>query len=370
MKNYISDSVSRGSITYFLIRSNQTGKIVDLPTKYLKHKHNMHQSRKTIKKTALVLSWYLNYVEERGLTFEKVFTLSYSAQQEHFVGFLHWIKAGRHTESFSSTDNNTANSYLRIVFGFYEFLIIEYENFPDLKVLDDATIGYTTTAGIRFKKNVKSFKGYLPKKTTKASSISEADIKILINACTSKRNKLLLLLLMETGMRIGELLGVRYTTDIDYDNRKLFVRYRSDNENGALAKYAEERGLLISPQTFTLLQIYLAENAELLKDTDFLFVSECGVTRGQPLTESAVYSILDGLAKKTSLRSHPHAFRHYFANERRKAGWDTAMISRTLGHKNIATTEAYMNVEEEELTLATDDYYKQTTALIDIDDFL
>lgn len=330
----------------------------------------MHQSRKTIKKTALVLSWYLNYVEERGLTFEKVFTLSYSAQQEHFVGFLHWIKAGRHTESFSSTDNNTANSYLRIVFGFYEFLIIEYENFPDLKVLDDATVGYTTTAGIRFKKNVKSFKGYLPKKTTKASSISEADIKILINACTSKRNKLLLLLLMETGMRIGELLGVRYTTDIDYDNRKIFVRYRSDNENGALAKYAEERGLLISSQTFTLLQIYLAENAELLKDTDFLFVSECGVTRGQPLTESAVYSILDGLAKKTSLRSHPHAFRHYFANERRKAGWDTAMISRTLGHKNIATTEAYMNVEEEELTLATDDYYKQTTALIDIDDFL
>lgn len=330
----------------------------------------MHQSRKTIKKTALVLSWYLNYVEERGLTFEKVFTLSYSAQQEHFVGFLHWIKAGRHTESFSSTDNNTTNSYLRIVFGFYEFLIIEYENFPDLKVLDDATVGYTTTAGIRFKKNVKSFKGYLPKKTTKASSISEADIKILINACTSKRNKLLLLLLMETGMRIGELLGVRYTTDIDYDNRKIFVRYRSDNENGALAKYAEERGLLISSQTFTLLQIYLAENAELLKDTDFLFVSECGVTRGQPLTESAVYSILDGLAKKTSLRSHPHAFRHYFANERRKAGWDTAMISRTLGHKNIATTEAYMNVEEEELTLATDDYYKQTTALIDIDDFL
>ena len=239
MKNYISDSVSRGSITYFLIRSNQTGKIVDLPTKYLKHKHNMHQSRKTIKKTALVLSWYLNYVEERGLTFEKVFTLSYSAQQEHFVGFLHWIKAGRHTESFSSTDNNTANSYLRIVFGFYEFIIIEYENFPDLKVLDDATVGYTTTAGIRFKKNVKSFKGYLPKKTTKASSISEADIKILINACTSKRNKLLLLLLMETGMRIGELLGVRYTTDIDYDNRKIFVRYRSDNENGALAKYAE-----------------------------------------------------------------------------------------------------------------------------------
>lgn len=370
MKNYISDSVSRGSITYFLIRSTQTGKIVDLPTKYLKHKHNMHQSRKTIKKTALVLSWYLNYLEEHNLTFDKVFSLSYSTQQEHFVGFLHWIKAGRHTDTITSTDNNTANSYLRTVFGFYEFLIVEYENFPDLKVLDDATIGYTTTVGIRFKKNVKSFKGYLPKKTTKASSISEADIKTLITACTSKRNKLMLLLLMETGLRIGELLGVRYTTDIDYDTRKIFVRYRSNNENGALAKYAEERGLLVSPTTFDLLQLYLAENADLLKDTEYLFVSESGVTRGKPLTESAVYSMLDGLAKKTSLRTHPHAFRHYFANERRKAGWDMPMISRTLGHKNIATTEAYMNVEEAEITFATEDYYKQTTALIDIGDFL
>ena len=80
--------------------------------------------------------------------------------------------------------------------------------------------------------------------------------------------------------------------------------------------------------------------------------------------------MLEGLAKKTSLRTHPHALRHYFANERRKAGWDIAMISRSLGHKNIATTESYMNVEENEITLATEDYYKQTTALIDIDDFI
>ncbi len=330
----------------------------------------MHQSRKTIKKAALVLSWYLNYMDEQGLTFEKVFALSYSTQQEHFVGFLHWIKAGRHAEGHTSTDNNTANSYLRAIFGFYEFLIVEYENFPDLKVLDDATVGYTTTAGIRFKKNVKSFKGYLPKKTTKASSISEDDIKTLIATCTSKRNKLMLLLLMETGLRIGELLGVKYTSDIDYENQKIFVRYRSNNENGALAKYAEERGMLVSPSTFALLQLYLAENADLLKDTEYLFISESGVTRGKPLTESAVYSVLEGLAKKTSLRTHPHALRHYFANERRKAGWDIAMISRSLGHKNIATTESYMNVEENEITLATEDYYKQTTALIDIDDFI
>lgn len=370
LKKYITGSVSRGNITYYLIRSTLDGKIVTLPTKYLKHKHNMNQSIKTIRKTALSICWYLNYCDELGLSFEDVFALSYSAQQEHFINFLHYLKAGRHTDTPTNPDNNTVNSYLRIVFGFYDFLIVEYQNYPDLKVLDDVTVGYSNAVGIRFKKNVKAFKGYLPKKSTKAESISLCDIKTLVNACDSKRNKLILLLLMETGFRIGELLGIRYTTDIDYANRKIFVRYRKDNANGALAKYAEERGATISESTLNLLQVYLADNADLLKNTQYLFVSECGDSKGKPLTESAVYSMLEQLAKKTSLKTHPHALRHYFANERRKAGWDMAMISKSLGHKNIATTESYLNVEDEELHLATDDYYATTTSLIDINDFL
>ena len=43
----------------------------------------------------------------------------------------------------------------------------------------------------------------------------------------------------KTGFRIGELLGVRYATDIDYERHLLYVNFREDNENGARAKNAE-----------------------------------------------------------------------------------------------------------------------------------
>ena len=64
---------------------------------------------------------------------------------------------------------------------------------------------------------------------------------ILLKACANCRDQILLLLLAETGFRIGELLGVRYATDIDYERHLLYVNFREDNENGARAKNAEYR---------------------------------------------------------------------------------------------------------------------------------
>lgn len=116
--------------------------------------------------------------------------------------------------------------------------------------------------------------------------------------------------------------------------------------------------------------IYLADNAELLKDTTFLFVSENGPSKGKPLTISGANSIFDRLEKRTGVSGHAHMLRHYFANERRKTGWENGMISKSLGHKNIATTEAYMNVMDEELAVATDDLFSQSLKFVDVNDFL
>lgn len=92
-------------------------------------------------------------------------------------------------------------------------------------------------------------------------------------------DQLLLLLLAETGFRIGEVLGIRYTQDIDYDNRSIRVECREDNENGARAKNAEYRRAKISAETYEILLYYLAEYRELLKDGEYLFVTLTGKIR-------------------------------------------------------------------------------------------
>lgn len=81
----------------------------------------------------------------------------------------------------------------------------------------------------------------------------------------------MILILAETGFRIGEVLGIDYTKDIDYQNRKVRVRFREDNENGARAKNFEFRESIVSNDTFEFLMHYLAENRKLLQYQKYLF---------------------------------------------------------------------------------------------------
>lgn len=75
----------------------------------------------------------------------------------------------------------------------------------------------------------------------------------------------MIMLLAETGYRIGEILGVDYTKDIDYENHSVRVYFRDDNENKARAKNAEYRKAKISSSTFQFLMYYLSEYRELLQ---------------------------------------------------------------------------------------------------------
>ena len=61
------------------------------------------------------------------------------------------------------------------------------------------------------------------------------------------------MIMEETGLRIGEALGIKYTEDIDFEKKRIFVRYRDANANRAFAKNAEERFMKISDATFSLI---------------------------------------------------------------------------------------------------------------------
>ena len=198
-------------------------------------------------------------------------------------------------------------------------------------------------------------------------TIEKDNIVILLEACVNSRDQLMLLLLSETGFRIGEILGIKYTQDIDYQKRTIRVMYREDNENDARAKNAEYRRSKISAETFDILMYYLAENRELLKDSDYLFINLTGGNTGEPENVNTVYAMLRRLEDKTGVKATPHMLRHYFANERRKSGWDLALISKALGHKNISTTEAYLNIDADELSQATDEYYSKNKSLFMVD---
>lgn len=353
-------------ITWFVILCSESMSILVEPTKYLKHKTREHCSPNTVQKIAYSISYYYCFLNERGLTVEQVLKMKYAAQHDHFVDFLYWVQAGNNSDRNKMPNNKTCNSYLQSVFGYYEFLLLEYENAGDIKVLEDRDISCNGTAGVRFRRSVKAFRGYLPEEDSVGRTIEEDKILILLEASDSLRNKLLILLLAETGFRIGEILGIRYAQDIDYEKHTIKVAYREDNENDARAKNAEIRRAKISDETFEIMMYYISENRRLLDKTEYLFVNLSGITKGKPMNVNAVYSAFGLLEKKTGIEVTPHMLRHYFANERRKNGWSMEKISKALGHKQMATTEKYMNIEDEEMSEAMEQYYQGNAGLYDI----
>jgi integrase len=372
MKRYVVASAADGSKKYYYIRDCEELEIVPLPTRYLMHKIKANRSPNTVRRSAYAISFYLEYLNGNEMDIERVYEMEYDEQNEHFVKFLHWLKAGSHLEEnkIKIPKNGTCNAYLKDVFRFFLFIETEYEQFGSLKVLYYDFFTAPNEVGVKKRLRFRSFKGYLKEEDRDVRAAEQYEIMEILRACTNCRDQILIMLLAETGYRIGEILGVDYTKDIDYRNHTIQVYFREDNENGARAKNAEYRRAKISAATFEFLLYYIAEYRDILQHQEMLFINITGDTAGKPLNVDSVYDMLRRMEKKTGIRITPHMLRRYFANMRRDAGWRLEMISEALGHKHLDTTIKYLNIVDDELLEASDRFYANHSALYGLDDLL
>lgn len=372
MKQYEVKELLDNGIKYFYIRECETWDMVLLPTKYLKHKVVRNCSPNTVKRSAFSICYYLEYLSEKRLKISQIYDMSYSKQTEHFVEFMHWIKMGEHRKESGRRNpkNGTCNAYLQEVLRFYRFIETEYKEFGNLKVLLDSQFMVTNKANTKKLYRTKIFEGYMNSEERKVRAATHDEIITVLQSCTNCRDQLLILMLAETGFRIGEILGVDYTKDIDYQNRMICVTFRDDNENGARAKNAEVRKSLISRETFEFLMHYLAENRKLLQYQKYLFINISGKTAGQALRVDSVYDMFDRMKKKTGIKLTPHMLRRYFAMERWNAGWPLEMISQALGHRHLETTIKYLNIIDDKLIEASERFFEEHSKDYGIQQFL
>lgn len=152
--------------------------------------------------------------------------------------------------------------------------------------------------GVNHQNAVNSFKGFFKEEEPNLEEITSEEIQELINACTNDRDRLLIAMMAETGLRLGEILGIHYTEDIDFERRTVRVRYRESNINLARAKNAEYRMALLSNTTFEFLVKYISDNRKSLMNSEYLFTKLTGKNKGEPLDAASVYSMLKRLSKK------------------------------------------------------------------------
>jgi len=165
--------------------------------------------------------------------------------------------------------------------------------------------------------------------------LAVVEAQAILDACEHLRDRLLFAVLLDTGVRIGEALGLRHE-DVAIAEREVTVVPR-DNDNRARAKARRSRIIPASAELMRLYADYLNHEYRAL-DSDYVFVNLWAAPYGHPLTYQAVYDLVLRLRRRTGVAFGPHLFRHTYATWllRRGAGMDS--VKELLGHASIATT--------------------------------
>lgn len=183
------------------------------------------------------------------------------------------------------------------------------------------------TAVIRFLKWLEiDIKPTMPRtKRKEIRALSEEEIEKIKASVKKGKDKLLIQLLLDTGLRAKELLSIR-KSDISIEKRYIIVR---NTKNG------EERIVFFTEETAKLLKKYIKK----IGDNERIF----------NMTYEALYRKLKRLGKKIGIDLRPHILRHTFATIAIKKGMPVPVVQKLLGHKDIRTTQIYTHLITEDL---------------------
>lgn len=208
----------------------------------------------------------------------------------------------------------------------------------------------------------KALRFEIPRGESRVPSTLTADQALaLVRACQESRGRAvqardtaLLLLMLETGLRVSEACNLRLS-DVRLDgDPHVLIRY------GKGAKWREVGPL--GKRTVRALRSYattwrprLASMCQGARGEDRFFLGRSG----GPLVPGVVGKLLERLEKRTGIAAHPHTLRHTWARQRALAGTDTLVISRLMGHTSLQTTALYLG------QFASADARQQVGSLVD-----
>jgi integrase/recombinase XerD len=165
--------------------------------------------------------------------------------------------------------------------------------------------------------------------------LTVTQVQAIRDACDHLRDRLLFALMLDTGVRIGEALGLRHE-DLEIAERTVTVRPRH-NDNRARAKAGIARTIPASSELMRLYADYLNREYGAL-DSDYVFVNLWAQPHGRPLTYPAVYDLVLRLRKRTGIVFEPHQYRHTYATWLLRRGDRMESVKELLGHASITTT--------------------------------
>lgn len=239
--------------------------------------------------------------------------------KEHIRAFIqHLQKEARTPRTNLPLSPITVQGYVRTLKAFFSWL--EKEDYVNHNVMDHIP---------------------LPKAVTKViTTLSEEQIQKLTLLCNGSsksgyRNLCLLLLMLDTGIRVSELASID-VDDVDLNQGYIIIR---------IAKGGKERiipvGSLVQKMLWRYINNYRPQ--PLTTKITRLFLNESGT----PLTKNGIQQMVRRYGRRAGIsgtRCSPHTFRHTFSKNYLLNGGDIFSLQKILGHSSLASVRMYLNL--------------------------
>jgi integrase/recombinase XerD len=165
-------------------------------------------------------------------------------------------------------------------------------------------------------------------------AINPGDVKRLLSVIDDTQDRALILVLLRTGIRIGEAIGLT-VNDLDVRDRKIHLLEGEKNNLG--------RVVYLSDDALFALKRWLRQRD---KKKEFVFYTQSritGLSYGTARSRFLKYLQQAGLEGKDYT---VHSLRHTFASELLNAGLRLECLQQLLGHQNLEVTRRYARLTD------------------------
>jgi site-specific recombinase XerD len=349
---------------------DETGTPVEIVDRFLKFLQNRALSPNTVQAYARDLTHFFRFLHQHGLGFGEVGP----AAIVEFLDYLTHLpvrRPGKQQALAVVTHDDrgpgrrraatSINRTMAAVSSFYEF-IISVEEYPaenPVRKVDDV-------AQARVPQRHQPFMGRASRqrpvrrvvrvKTVRSlpRPMTPEDLEQLFASLTTKRDQAIFLLMLDGGLRPGEVLGLRIPEDVEYGRRRVHVRHRDAHPKGVRQKSRSDRVVdLHDPRTLAAASDYVMTERPTGSGSPQLFlVGGNGRRRTEALGYQAVWAVFARRCARLGIRTPwttPHALRHTHATQMWESGMRELTLQKRLGHASPESTRIYTEVSDDEV---------------------
>ena len=174
-------------------------------------------------------------------------------------------------------------------------------------------------------------------KNREQSALNGEQVRAMVNAATNERNKAIIMMLAQTGLRIHELANITLEQYESRSNNVLVIRGKGD----------KDRLVGLADETIELIDSYIANERK--DGCEYLFVGN----RGNKMDGKNTSAMLKVCARKAGIENWEelhisnHTMRRTFATMMSEADVPIEVISKAMGHSGIQITSRYVKRTEQ-----------------------